>query len=296
MAWLQLIIQTSPDQSESLEDALLGVGALSITYRDNADQPILEPALGETPLWRETAVIALFEAGIESDPINQELSANFKGFAQNHRWEIIEDKDWEREWMQHYHPIHCGDNLWICPSWIDPPEPQAVNVLLDPGLAFGTGTHPTTLLCLQWLAKQDVSGKTIIDYGCGSGILGIAALLLGAKKVFAIDIDPQALLATRDNAGRNGIDLDAIETFLPENLPQQAPLPPADLVFANILAGPLVALAPTLIALAKPKASLCLSGILSSQGHTVVEAYLGKCRELCQCRQEEWLQIALERI
>src|SRR5690606_38739416 len=154
---------------------------------------------------------------------------------------------WEREWMNNYHPIHCGGELWICPSWLAPPQPQAVNLLLDPGLAFGTGTHPTTFLCLQWLARQReaLAGAELVDYGCGSGILGMAALLLGGRCVTGVDIDPQALLATRDNAQRNNIDADRFPVFLPGKCPPVT----ADIMLANILAGPLAELAPTLTAM-----------------------------------------------
>jgi len=291
MAWLQLKIPSSPALAASIEDALLACGALAITFSDNADQPILEPGLGETPLWRDTGITALFNADVNTQQINQHLAQTIANYTASHHWEIVEDKDWEREWMQRYHPIHCGGDLWICPSWRTPPEPDAVNVLLDPGLAFGTGTHPTTLMCLQWLAKVDVSGSTVIDYGCGSGILGIAALKRGAGQVIAVDIDPQALLATRANAERNGIAGDRIATFLPESAPQQT----ASLVFANILAGPLVMLAPQLLSLTAPGGQLCLSGILASQGETVLAAYSQQCQVLNRHQQDQWLQLGLEK-
>ena len=152
-----------------------------------------------------TALIkALFPATTDTDQIILQLSNAIQP-AVTARWELLEDKDWTQEWKKYFQPLKCGDRLWICPSWIEAPEPDAINLSLDPGMAFGTGSHPTTHLCLRWLDKQDLVGKTIIDYGCGSGILGIAALLLGAEKVIAVDIDPQALLASRDNAQRNNI-------------------------------------------------------------------------------------------
>lgn len=294
MAWLQLHIPCAPEQVQAIEEQLQNLGALSITYRDHADQPILEPALGETPLWRQTAITALFDSECDCDFINQQLTQGVANPAAHH-WEIVEDKDWEREWMQHFQPIHCGGQLWICPSWREPPEPDAVNVMLDPGLAFGTGTHPTTLLCLQWLAEfaatNPLRDLNIIDYGCGSGILGIAALKLGGKQLLGIDIDPQALLATRDNAERNHIAPTRVTT----SLPAAATLTPAPLVFANILAGPLIDLAPTLINCLAPQGWLCLSGILTNQGDQVVSAYADHCELITRRRQEEWLQLVLRR-
>lgn len=245
---------------------MLDNGALSVTLQDNADQPIFEPALGETPLWSDTRVTGLFEA----DSDTRKIEAALQNKAQSSLyWQVLENKDWEREWMQHYTPIQCGENLWICPSWLTPPDPQAVNLLLDPGLAFGTGTHPTTYLCLKWLSGQQLGGAHILDYGCGSGILGIASLLLGARKADGVDIDPQALLATRENARRNGLPTDSFPVYYPDNAPAQG----YDVVLANILAGPLVELAPTILDQLNPGAKLCLSGILSNQATTVMESY-----------------------
>lgn len=266
MPWLELRIDSNRNDAPAIEDALMDCGALSVTLQDNADQPIFEPALGETPLWQDTRVVGLFEADVDSQRIASQLRLP-SGTAFS--WHNVEDKDWEREWMEHYQPIQCGEGLWICPSWLNPPEPGAVNILLDPGLAFGTGTHPTTFLCLQWLSEQELRDHTVVDYGCGSGILGIASLLLGARSAVGVDIDPQALLATRENAKRNGL---AEERF-PVSFPGQAPSDARDVVLANILAGPLVELAGTLEPLVKPGGLLCLSGILRSQAETVMEAY-----------------------
>ncbi len=269
MPWLQLHILADRQQVETIEDAMLDEGALSVTLEDNADQPILEPALNETPLWDSTRVTGLFNADCETAEISERLRRRLGNSAASQRWEQLEDKDWEREWIHNYQPIRCGERLWICPSWREPPEPSAVNLLLDPGLAFGTGTHPTTFLCLQWLDGQRLSGKSIIDYGCGSGILAIAGLVLGADSAVAIDIDPQALIATADNAKRNGIPLARIKT----SLPPDAPGNPADIVVANILAGPLAELAPKLATLTKSGGKLCLSGIIDNQAAVVMQAY-----------------------
>lgn len=282
MPWLELRINSSRDQASEVEDDLLNVGALSVTLEDNADQPIFEPALGETPLWHETRVTGLFEADADTQQIEKRLDlASLPSW----QWQIVEDKDWEREWMKHYKPIQCSESLWICPSWQAPPDPNATNILLDPGLAFGTGTHPTTFMCLQWLAEQSVAGKQIVDYGCGSGILAVAALLLKASHAVGVDIDPQALIASKENAVRNKLSRDSLDVYLPA----KAPSIEADIMLANILAGPLVSLAPQITALIKPGGLICLSGVLSSQAETVMNAY-EKDIEFAPLRtQEEWV-------
>jgi ribosomal protein L11 methyltransferase len=194
---------------------------------------------------------------------------SFGGPLPDHAWELLEDKDWEREWMNNYHAIQCGKRLWICPSWQQPPEPDKVNLMLDPGLAFGTGTHPTTFMCLQWIDQQDFSGLDVMDYGCGSGILGIATLLLNARKVIGVDIDPQALLATTENARRNNLPADAMPVYLPPRCPKVQ----VDVMLANILAGPLAQLAPNLNEMTRLGGRLCLSGILAIQADEVMSAY-----------------------
>lgn len=267
MPWLELRIDTNRDAAPRWEKALLRNGALSVTLQDNADQPIFEPALGETPLWQQTRVTGLFESDVDTNVLERKLKLN-SGFWQ---WQLLEDKDWEREWMKDFHPIPIADHFWICPSWLSPPHPDAVNLLLDPGLAFGTGTHPTTFMCLQWLSAQSLKGLDCIDYGCGSGILGIGALLLGARSVLGVDIDPQALIATRDNAQRNGLDADRFPVVFPNACPNAE----VDVLLANILAGPLVELAPELIPRVKSGGLLCLSGILNTQAQKVVDAYSG---------------------
>ena len=269
MPWLQVRLAITPEQAETYEDALLGVGAVSVTFMDAEDQPIFEPDLGTTPLWSNTHLLALFEA--DTDPANlvTHLQLLTGGELPAHEIEHIEDQDWERSWMDNFQPMRFGQRLWIVPSWHAAPQPEAVNLLLDPGLAFGTGTHPTTALCLEWLDGQDLNDCTMIDFGCGSGILAIAALLLGAPQAIGTDIDPQALEASRDNAGRNGIDPARFPVYLPADMPQQ----PAEVVVANILAGPLVSLAPQITALVKAGGRLALSGILAEQAEEVRTAY-----------------------
>ena len=271
MPWLQIRLAITPDQAAPLEDQLLELGAVSVTFMDAEDQPIFEPDLGTTPLWSHTHLLALFEDGTDGDAVLAHLRLLRGGELPEHQVERIEDQDWERSWMDNFHPMRFGHRLWIVPSWHQAPEPDAVNLLLDPGLAFGTGTHPTTALCLEWLDGQDLNDCTVLDFGCGSGILAIAALLLGAPQALGTDIDPQALEASRDNADRNGIDPARFPVYLPADLPPQ----PADVVVANILAGPLVQLAPTITALVKPGGRLALSGILAEQAEEVRAAYAG---------------------
>lgn len=284
MAWLQLFVNAPREQVSTIEDALINVGAVSVTLQEHIlqgeqEKPILEPSLGETPLWDNAQLTGLFAANCNTQQISQLLEQQIRP-APILRWEQLEDKNWEREWMDNYQPIQCADNLWICPSWKTPPNPAATNLLLDPGLAFGTGTHPTTFLCMQWLADQSFDAKTIIDYGCGSGILGIAALLLGAENVSGIDIDPQALIATHDNVERNHLDKERFPVYLPKAFKKLTTThdhtpsnQQADIVLANILAGPLVELSQTLIEHIKVGGSICLSGILKQQASSVKEAY-----------------------
>ncbi|EZH76185.1 ribosomal protein L11 methyltransferase [Ectopseudomonas composti] len=271
MPWLQVRLAITPEQAETYEDALLEVGAVSVTFMDAEDQPIFEPDLGTTPLWSNTHLLALFEADTDEASLIAHLQLLCGGALPEHHLERIEDQDWERSWMDNFQPMRFGQRLWIVPSWHAAPEPDAVNLLLDPGLAFGTGTHPTTALCLEWLDGQQLNDCSVIDFGCGSGILAIAALLLGAPQAVGTDIDPQALEASRDNASRNGIDPARFPVYLPADMPQQ----PADVVVANILAGPLVSLAPQITALVKGAGRLALSGILAEQAEEVRAAYAG---------------------
>ncbi len=269
MPWLQVRLAISPEQAETYEDALLEVGAVSVTFMDAEDQPIFEPELNTTPLWSHTHLLALFEADTDADAVFAHLQLLTGTTLPEHHAEVIEDQDWERSWMDNFQPMRFGRRLWIVPSWHEAPEPGAVNLLLDPGLAFGTGTHPTTALCLEWLDGQQLQDTLVLDFGCGSGILAIAALLLGAQQAVGTDIDVQALEASRDNAQRNGIADDRFPVYLPADLPAQQ----ADVLVANILAGPLVSLAPQLSGLVRPGGLLALSGILAEQGEEVAAAY-----------------------
>ncbi|MGE8496494.1 MAG: 50S ribosomal protein L11 methyltransferase [Pseudomonas sp.] len=288
MPWLQVRLAITPEQAETYEDALLDVGAVSVTFMDAEDQPIFEPDLGTTPLWSNTHLLALFEADTDPDALIAHLQLLTGGALPDHHIERIEDQDWERSWMDGFQPMRFGQRLWIVPSWHAAPEPDAVNLLLDPGLAFGTGTHPTTALCLEWLDGQELSDCNVIDFGCGSGILAIAALLLGAPQAVGTDIDPQALEASRDNAGRNGIDPARFPVYLPADMPRTE----AEVVVANILAGPLVSLAPQLTSLVKPGGRLALSGILAEQADEVRAAYEGAFDLDPTATKDGWVRIS----
>ena len=268
MPWIQIRLYATAKTANKLSNMLMGQGAQAVTYMDAQDNPVYEPLPGETKLWGETLVTGLFDAETDPAPIIAFFQQIF-GEDVGYKVEQLEDKDWVREWMDHFHPMQFGKRLWICPSWRDVPNPDAVNVMLDPGLAFGTGTHPTTALCLQWLDGLDLAGKTVVDFGCGSGILGIAALKLGAARVIGIDIDPQAIQASRDNAERNGV-AEQLELFLPEDQPKALQ---ADILVANILAGPLRELAPLMNELVRPGGLLALSGVLETQAVELEQIY-----------------------
>lgn len=267
MSWLQVRLALTPAQAETYEDLMLELGAVSVTFMDAEDQPIFEPDLGTTPLWSQTHLLALFEGDTDAAALEQRVQLLANGLT--YELERLEDQEWERSWMDNFQPMRFGQRLWIVPSWHEAPEPEAVNLLLDPGLAFGTGTHPTTSLCLQWLDGEPVSGLQVLDFGCGSGILAIAALLLGAERAVGTDIDVQALEASRENANRNGIDPARFPLYLPAELPGEQ----ADVVVANILAGPLVGLAEQITRLTRIGGRLALSGILAEQAEDVRAAY-----------------------
>ena len=270
MPWLQLTLDAADLDPEALSAWFESAGALSVTFEDAADQPLFEPDPGDTPLWSSTRVVALFETGLDTDALRRRLAASFgEAAACRLRTDSLEDRDWERVWLDDFHPMCFGDRLWICPAGQRPEgQPDAVLIDLDPGLAFGTGTHPTTVLCLRWLDAHPPRGRDVIDYGCGSGILAIAALKLGAARVRATDIDEQALWATHDNACRNAV-ADRLATCPPARLDAA----PADLLLANILANPLIGLAEQLAGRVRPGGDLVLSGILAEQAEAVAAAY-----------------------
>ncbi|GHA92443.1 50S ribosomal protein L11 methyltransferase [Modicisalibacter luteus] len=281
MPWLQLKAHIAPEQADTLEELLAAEGASAITLQDAHDEPVFEPERGTTPLWNETVLTGLYDDLEDVEPMLDRVRQAWAAEIPDEpcpeiEYELLADRDWEREWMDGFTPLRMGKRLWIVPSWHDAPDPDAVNLLLDPGLAFGTGTHPTTALCLEWLDELANEGllhkQTILDFGCGSGILAIAALKLGAAHAVGTDIDPQALTASRDNAARNGIADEALALCLPEQLDAGQ----YSVVVANILAGPLVELAPSITGQIAPGGRLALSGILANQADTVFDAYLAQ--------------------
>jgi ribosomal protein L11 methyltransferase len=298
MSWLELSLTLHAAQQESVEAALEDLGALSITLADaDADTPderaIFEPGVGQTPLWNDIVLQALFAADVDRGGLVHALADLVPELAPDRiAFRDVADQDWTRAWMDQFQPMRFGRRLWIYPWNIDPPadDGDAIIVRLDPGLAFGTGTHPTTALCLEWLDAADLSGKTVIDYGCGSGVLAIAAVKLGAARVIAVDNDEQALVATRDNAERNGIG-EKVDLYAPEAMPVEA----ADVLIANILAGPLHDLAPLFARLLKPGAALALSGILRGQEGELLSRYEEWFGELAAEAREDWMRISARR-
>ncbi|NNK98594.1 MAG: 50S ribosomal protein L11 methyltransferase [Xanthomonadales bacterium] len=270
MSWLELSVRVARQNAPLVESLLQNEPVLALTLTDDADDPVLEPGVGETPLWPSVCVTALFSGDTAVEPLAQLLSlvpgvdrpqhVTFRKFA---------DQQWERTWLDRFQPMQFGAGLWIVPGESDAPASATHVLRLDPGLAFGTGTHPTTRLCLEWIDKHDFTGQRVIDYGCGSGVLGIAAAIKGAASVVCVDNDPQALTATNDNAERNSAQ-DVISSMRPGEFSTQR----ADVVLANILAAPLVELAPRLAAAVGAGGALVLSGILEEQAEEVRAAYL----------------------
>ena len=268
--FLQLTIDIDRRDPEPFEDALFELGALSVTLEDAADDPVLEPAPGETPLWPTIIVKAIFDAATDGAALQRDLAKRLPMSSPlpAPSFEMLPDKAWEREWLKDFRPMRFGRRLWVCPGGLPAGDPDGIRIELDPGLAFGTGTHPTTALCLEWLEAQALDGRSVVDYGCGSGILAIAAATLGAATVRAVDIDPQALIATDANAQRNGVR-PKLQVTADPGLARSG----TDLLVANILAGPLVELAPAFAAAVRPGGRIALSGILEGQSNTVTAAY-----------------------
>lgn len=278
--WIQVTTQCLEQEVEGLENFLLELGAVSVTFQDRQDTPIFEPDLGTTPLWPNTQVIGLFE----SHHSPEQLKQFFKQTWPEHtvQIDILPDQDWTQSWMENYHPLKFGQHFWVVPSWIEPPNPEEPYILLDPGLAFGTGTHETTALCLDWLSEQALKNTTLIDYGCGSGILAVAALKLGCESAYGVDIDPQALLASQQNAALNQV---VLHTCLPEQLSHTLS---CDYLLANILYGPLMQLAPELMQRIKPGGQIALSGLLEEQAEDIRQHYLPWVHWETQLNRNHW--------
>ncbi len=312
MPWLQIRFPAVREQAQQFSDALEECGALSVSIEHVGDDSWVETDWSEAPVWQQSRVIALFPEHTNLDIVLGQLKALTGTEPPVPTTDLLADEDWASSWMSHYKPLKMNENLWVCPSWIAPPDPHAVNVILDPGMAFGTGDHPTTALCLEWLAEQNLTNQDVIDYGCGSGILAIAALKLGAHTAIGVDIDPQALDVSRRNTVLNGVS-ERFQAFLPDNFAgseigrasarpegvcatdgaHQA-LPAdvsADIVIANILAKPLAELAPQISACVRPGGQLALSGLLREQVD-MVRPYYEKLFALEQRQRGEWILCA----
>jgi ribosomal protein L11 methyltransferase len=290
-AWQELHFTARKDQVQALEEWLFERGALSVTLEDDADQPLLEPGPGETPLWDVVRVTALYVGDQDITPILGEIPPNLITSASRAPVPVA-DREWARVWENEFHPLQMGERLWICPSWTPPPDPDAINILLDPGLAFGTGTHPTTAMCLRSMDADLGSGARVVDYGCGSGILGIAAVRLGATAALGVDNDPQAITASLNNAARNHVPREAFSVVLPEDELVSSWRGGATWVVANILAGPLVVLAPVLTSLMTPGGRLLLAGLLADQAEEVMKAYAPTIDLVIADQQEGWVLLS----
>lgn len=297
MAWQQLRVQVRSDQIEPLEQLLLDYGGLSISYLDAEDQPVFQKEPGSTPLWDLVDLVCLFEIETNLDGLlfllRQHPAIEDK---KTLSLEVLEDQVWERSWMADFKAMQFGERLWVCPSWQEPPEANAINIMLDPGLAFGSGSHATTSMCLQWLEQNTRDNSTVIDYGCGSGILAIAAALLGASRVIAVDNDPQAITATIENAKRNHVPEGIIETYLPDQLPDDRAVLQSDILVANILAEPLMQLAEKLSHLVRPNGHIVLSGLLAEQAGPMLEHYSPWFDMDDAVLSEEWARLSGTRL
>ena len=290
MSWLELSVRVSRQNAVMVESLLQNEPVLALTLTDDADDPVFEPGVGETPLWPSVCVTALFAGDTDTVPLAQLLSlvpgidrpqqVNFRKF---------EDQHWERAWLDQFQPMQFGRRLWIVPGDRDAPVDAGHVIRLDPGLAFGTGTHPTTRLCLQWIDNHDFNGLRVVDYGCGSGVLGIAAAIKGVAEVVCIDNDPQALMATRDNATRNDV-VNKLLVLAPDQFGHVlVDKDRADVILANILAGPLVELAPVLLTALKPGGAIALSGILEEQADEVAIAYAAQLTGIQKTVIDGWV-------
>lgn len=275
------IEQCQRNEVELISDSLEEMGAVSVILTDQFDDPILEPAPGEIPLWPNVVIQALYEDKTDAEHAIQHLTQTYPHLI--FRLEDLPEQDWERVCLENFKPQQFGTRLWVCPSWLTPPDPNAVNLILDPGLAFGTGTHPTTSLCLTWLEQAELTHKNLIDYGCGSGILALAALKLGAAHVNAVDIDEQALLATQNNAFNNDLSATQLTVGHPETLTKKT-----DLIIANILLTPLMALGTRFHELLNNEGQLVVSGLLASQTNELIQAYASIFTFELTMIEEDW--------
>lgn len=288
IAWVEVSLSIPRKRAAAVEAALQELGAVAVTLLDSADQPVLEPAPGAAPLWPVVQMRGLFPAAVQRAEVSLAL-LKVCGFDQPQElaWRDVADQVWERAWMDQFRPMQFGKRLWIVPSGMDAPaDEQAILLRLDPGLAFGTGTHPTTALCLHWIDGQEFAGRRVVDYGCGSGVLGIASALKGAERVICVDNDPQALEATAANAARNNVSA-RIVCQPPEAYREKR----VDVLLANILAAPLIELAPVLMASLRSGGHIVLSGILEEQAQAVAQSYRHYCGDMNVTTQEGWARL-----
>ncbi len=269
MDWCQFVMDLDSLDPGIVEETFSRLGANSVTLSDAGDDPVLEPGPGETPLWSSTRITGLFPGDADMDTFRSALLSEL-GLAElpAHHIEKLADRAWEREWLKDFGAMRFGERLWICPTGSEVDNKSAVVVHLDPGLAFGTGTHPTTALCLEWLDGIDLVGKTLLDYGCGSGVLAIAGLKLGCRSATGMDIDPQAIIATRQNATDNDVADNLLVAGSPDGIEGQF-----DVVVANILARPLAQFADSITSTLASRGMLALSGVLCEQADKVMTAY-----------------------
>lgn len=290
MTWTQITFHVHADHAHAIADALSDLNALAVTMVDAEDNPVYEPNPGAVDLWQRTKVIGLFDENRDSRPIIRHIETRFPQQLLGHNIENIADENWVSKSLDQFQPLRCGDRLWIVPTWHTPPDPHAINVMLNPGLAFGTGNHATTALCLEWLDANPPAGQTVLDFGCGSGILAIAALKLGAERVLVVDHDPQAIDATLANAAENQLQ-DRISIVSADDIQESS----IDTLLANILAGPIIALAPRFMPWLKTGSPAILSGILSEQGNQVTQTYQPWFTIVNVTERDNWLRIDTRR-
>lgn len=286
MAFYELTLPVTATQAKPLERLLTDLGAVGISYQDDSNSPIYEPLPGETPLWDFLKLTALYDSESTADVAYQLLTTHLPNV------EIVrtqlKDEIWERMWMAHFKPMRFGLGSWIIPDGYEPVDTQSINLYLDPGLAFGTGTHATTALCLEWLDRHDVRGQDWVDFGCGSGILAIMALLHGANRVICVDIDDQAIEATLQNAKKNNVSA-GIEIVSPDDVNK---ITQQDGVLANILAAPLITLRPLFVEMLKPEGHIVLSGILADQQKAISQEYAQSFIDI-ECQNlEDWVRVS----
>ncbi len=286
MPFYELTVQVVQVEVELIDEQLQRAGAVGVTYVDAQDNPIYEPKPGEILLWHQIKLIGLFESKAQLDHASKMLQKTHPQLNQQHTQ--LKDQVWERVWMDHFKPMQFGHKSWVIPDGYEVVDPDAHNLILDPGLAFGTGTHATTSLCLQWLDANDVCDKQLVDFGCGSGVLAVMALLQGAKQVICVDIDEQAIQATRQNAEKNGV-LGGIKIVEPENV---SSINNQDGILANILAEPLMMFCDDFHGMLRNDGFIVLSGILKEQKNMICDKYRTRFVDIRTEIEHDWLRVS----